>query len=325
MAIILASGRGDDPARTTAPMGGRVGISDTAQTETRTRIHVAALQSARGLLPEARINQIVDDVWGGMTPQERLTAHANPGAWMARVESEVRQAQGTKPLNASAATPAELAAHRASMGLAGQFAGAGMRGMRASDAGASGASGGDRYADLREAGARSGVSAALIADYTRQYHGMGFGKDSIATFAAVQLGAHEFRELQQRGLKSGEIVRAARDLKDMGMTGKDNVEHAHHADPTVKGHLKRANKACAKGDKAGCEAEVEKAEQANEGVQDGNRKRHGSGLIEGYRQQKGLAPSNAVSRPQSAPDPKADAGAKKIFEELKAKKAAPKP
>jgi hypothetical protein len=208
MAVNFSSSRDGQPARVTAPMGGRIAISETAQTETRTRIHVAALQSARGLLPEARINQIVDDVWRGMTPQERLTADANPGAWMARVESEVRQAQATKPLNASAATPAELAAQRASMGLAGQFAGVAMRGMRASDA---------------EASSGGGSSRVTSETYARGLSGL--SESSRQMFGKIGITGSDFLGLEQRfGHEAATL--ATQQVYDMGMRGKRNVEDA---------------------------------------------------------------------------------------------------
>src|SRR5262249_17849929 len=46
-----------------------------------------------------------------------------------------------------------------------------------------------KYAAMKDIGVASGVSASTIENYTRQYSGMGFGQESINTFAAIHLQA----------------------------------------------------------------------------------------------------------------------------------------
>jgi hypothetical protein len=168
-----------------------------------------------------------------------------------------------------------------------------------------------RFAGMKEAGVSSGVSPTLIADYTRQYRGMGFGKDMISTFAAVHLDSQDFRELEQRGLKRHEIAAAARDTKGMGLLGKDDVEHAHYMARPVKDHLKRANSAHKRGDSAAENREVEGAERDNQRVTDPNRRKHGEEGIRSYRKIHGLMENNT---PTGAPNPATEAGRKAAFQ-----------
>jgi len=221
-------------------------------------------------------------------------------------------AASEKPLNQISATPNEIKAQEASEKFAARR-GAFPLGR-----------GGNQFTDLKEAGVRSGVSSYVIADYTKQYSGMGFAPDTISTFAAVMLSSKDFRDLEGRGLKTYEIIAAARDTKAMGLTGKDDVEHAAHADAGVKDHLKRAHRAHTRGDDGTTRSEIDKADRANATVRDKDKQHHGEGLIDDFRKQHGIEPNakatvDKIVKPQDTPDVSADAAAKTMFEKLKAK------
>jgi hypothetical protein len=79
-----------------------------------------------------------------------------------------------------------------------------------------------RFAEMKEAGVRSGVSASLIDDYTKQYNGMGFSNSVIGTFASVQLGARDFMALEKQWGRN-EALKGAETAKMFGFKGKDGV------------------------------------------------------------------------------------------------------
>ncbi|MEI9803521.1 MAG: hypothetical protein WDN48_02360 [Pseudolabrys sp.] len=79
-----------------------------------------------------------------------------------------------------------------------------------------------RFAEMKEAGVRSGVSASLIDDYTKQYNGMGFSNSAIGTFASVQLGARDFLALEKQWGRS-EALRGAETARDFGFKGREAV------------------------------------------------------------------------------------------------------
>jgi hypothetical protein len=210
-------------------------------------------------------------------------------------------------------TSAQAAVWAGGHWLNGQWIAAGAS-SRGGDGGLTGGNGG-RYAGMKDIGIASGVSPAVMSDYTRQYRGMGFGKDIISTFAEVRLNKHDFHELEQRGLKRHEIAAAARDTKAMGLRGKDDVEHAHYMVPPVKDHLKRAHKAHEHGDTDTEKHEVEGAERANAKVTDPKKKKHGDEGIKSYRKLHGLMPS--ASTPGS--EAQKEATAKTIYQKGQAK------
>lgn len=104
------------------------------------------------------------------------------------------------PATALAAARAEVAKHNVSAGplsaaalAALGFTGTGVAAARARAAGGTDA---DRYGDVRAAGTE--LSTAVVAEYTRQYSGMGFDQGTVNTFAAVQLGIGDFRLLEHQ-------------------------------------------------------------------------------------------------------------------------------
>jgi hypothetical protein len=288
-------------------------VSGTQDEQVRheSAVRAAAIAAARGvpLSEDVLLNILAKTSDPGLSIADRIS----------RATSMAEQyVAAPKPVNLLSATPAQLAALGQQDGIEGRF----INGVWVPGASAT-SRGGNQFADLKETGARSGVAPSIIADYAKQYAGMGITPDAINTFAAVRLGAGDFRELEGRGLNAREIVAAARDTKSMGMTGKDDVEHAHYTDTGVKDHLKRAHRAQTHGDRDTARREVGRASDKNEAVSDQNKRKHGDALIHDFKVQHGMESGNSISKSRDVPDPQS---IKAAFEKLKAQKApSPKP
>jgi hypothetical protein len=277
-------------------------------------VRAAAIAAARGvpLSEDVLLNILAKTNEPGLSDADRIS----------RATSMAEQyVAAPKPVNLLSATPAQLAALGKQEGIEGGF----IHGVWVPGASAT-SRGGNQFAELKETGARSGVSATVIAEYTKQYAGMGFTPDAINTFAAVGLGAHDYRELEGRGLKAHEIVAAAHDTKTMGMTGKDDVEHAHYTDTGVKDHLKRAHRAQTHRDGDTARREVDNAVRGNEAITDQKKRAHGDALIHDFKVQHGMEADTANSKPRAISNPSDVDAARKLFEQLKAQRAkAPTP
>jgi hypothetical protein len=82
----------------------------------------------------------------------------------------------------------------------------------------------NRFAELTASGVRSGVPASVIADYTRQYSGMGVNPAAVATFAAAGLDRGTYDGLRREGFNRQQIVRGAQDTKLLGGHGREDNE-----------------------------------------------------------------------------------------------------
>jgi hypothetical protein len=333
MAVISSPGRDHNPARPRAPMG----ASRLRQNYTQAQIERAVegmmmrLSTGHGFdVAAARqvaqlIGPYVNDANTGIPPGgvlignqafERMVLEKAPALLSDTNDPATRAALArlAQQQNASASpllTPAQMAA----LGLAGGFAGGGT-GSR--DSSPSSYSRAQALAD--GGGSTGGVSPAVIAQYTQQYSGMGFGSDMIRTFADVQLSRRDFDDLVAQGLKRSEIAAAAKDTKGMGLKGEGDVRAAHYATPGVKSHLKKAYGARNRGDNRGEEREVGEAGREAEKAKDAREKDSDKKLIEDYRARYQLKPDDEIAKP------KENAAAKKIFDQLKAKsQASPKP
>jgi hypothetical protein len=111
-----------------------------------------------------------------------------------------------------------------------------------------GRSSGERFAEIREAGIRSGVPVSVVDDYAKQYSGMGFGRSAIGTFAAVGLAAGDFKALAHEWGRD-EAVKGAETAKTFGFKGKDAVGDVTGLSSEEKNLWTQYRKANSKGDR----------------------------------------------------------------------------
>lgn len=124
------------------------------------------------------------------------------------------------PAAALAAARAEVAKHNASAGPLSTMAQAALGIGGAKGLGGRGSGDADRYGDVRAAG--TDLSSAVVAEYTRQYSGMGFDQSTVNTFAAVHLGIGDFRMIEKMWGRD-ETVRAAQIANEFHFKGREAV------------------------------------------------------------------------------------------------------
>jgi hypothetical protein len=131
----------------------------------------------------------------------------------------VEQAKGTAPFNWNAATPQQISAYLASKGLLHLMHHQQLAGLGSPQSDASGTSrGGNQFGTLKEASARSGLSADNVAEFTK----LGFDDKTIHMFGKVSLGANDYRALENIWGRQ-EVVRGAGIANDLGFRGRQAV------------------------------------------------------------------------------------------------------
>ena len=250
--------------------------SQTLSGEDAAKIRTAALEAIKSIqgatLGEGEINNILSQIGTSRSSiAEKMTLAASMATTIAEQEKN-------KPANFASGSPDEINRDRVArgllpLGLQGAYGSMAMRG------GSGDGSGGSRYSEL---GSRSGslpsdVSAATLAAYGHQYSGMGFGKDTIGTFASVGLERQQFDGFRHEGFTRDQIKRSANDTRALGWRGHEDNDVAMHAPGDLRGAAAAVERAKTPAARAAAQKHYEEKRQHYESLPDSDPRKQGAG------------------------------------------------